>query len=142
MSTIRATSPHEPANQLFEQWWEHWRDEPHTAPSFVRAVPAAAAAPPTQEAGTSPLPASPAAAAPLPQGHDDGLEVLQALTEKAVLAGAALPDRVDNERQAGGAILRFPGRILPTPRPSPARRSAASGRGPDERQTSSHHGLV
>jgi len=120
MSAIRATSPHETANLLFEQWWEHWRDEPHTAPAFVRAEPAAAAAPPTQEAGTSPLPASPAAAAPLPRRHadDDGLEVLQALTEKAVPAGPALPVRVDNERQAGGAILRFPGRILPTPRPS------------------------
>lgn len=119
MSAIRATSPHETANQLFEQWWEHWRDEPHTAPAFVRAEPAAAAAPPTQEAGTSPLPASPAAAAPLARRHADadGLEVLQALTEKAVLTEPALPVRVDHRRQAGGATLRFPGRVPPSPRP-------------------------
>jgi hypothetical protein len=115
MSTIRASSPHDTANQLFEEWWEHWRQEPHTAPAFVRAEPAAAAAPPTQEAGTSPMPASPAAAAPLlrrhlDDHHDDGLAVLRALTEKAVTAGPTPSDKVDTERQVGGAIVRFPGR--------------------------------
>jgi hypothetical protein len=121
MSTLRASATdHTAATQLFDQWLEHWQEEPHTVPSFARAEPAAAAAPPTQEAGTSPMPASPAAAAPLPRRHpdteDDGLEILQALTEKAVEVTA--PARVDIERQVGGAILRFPGRLLPTPRPS------------------------
>jgi hypothetical protein len=121
MSTLRASSTDQTeATQLFDQWLEHWQEEPHSVPSFARAEPAAAAAPPTQEAGTSPMPASPVAAAPLPRRHpeaeDDGLEILQALTETVIDPGT--PALVDTERQVGGAIVRFPGRVLPTPRPT------------------------
>ena len=89
MSVIRASATdHTAANQLFDQWLEHWQEEPHPVPRFARAEPAAAAAPPTQEAGSSPLPASPAAAAPLllfsPRA---GLRPL--LTVATVLCGAA-----------------------------------------------------
>jgi hypothetical protein len=134
MSTIPA-GPHESAYELFDRWLEHWQRESHPLPTGDE--PAAAAAPPTQEAGTSPLPVSPAAAAPhprtSPEDEDSGLMVLRALTEHAVRmtdpwgppADDPAPDHepqhvrpVGSERQAGGAILRFPGRVVPTPRPS------------------------
>jgi hypothetical protein len=134
MSTIPVSQVGEAASALLDRWLEYWQRENDPAP-FTGHEPAAAAAPPTQEAGTSPMPVSPAAAAPLPrrspESHDSGLLVLQALTEQIVALGdpfgapamaeapcapaAPLPG-VD--RQAGGAILRFPGRRLPTPRPS------------------------
>ena len=124
------------AYELFDRWLEHWKRE--NAPlAHTDEEAAAAAAPPTQEAGISPMPASPVAAAPpLPRtpSDDDGLLVLQALTEHLVATNdpfgpqmgstpctrfaSTAPTKPSAERQAGGAILRFPGRMLPTPRPS------------------------
>ncbi len=134
MSTIPASPINESAYQLFDRWLEHWQREAHPQPS-AGVEPAAAAAPPTQEVGISPVPASPVAAAPLPRrapsGEESGLAVLQTLTEHLVRTSdpfgpapstgaptSVRTPRVDNERQAGGAILRFPGRVLPTSRPS------------------------
>ena len=114
MSTIPA-DPHESAYALFDRWLSQWQREQH--PPAFGAEPAAAAAPPTQEAGTSPMPASPAAAAPSPrrspESEDVGLQVLQALTERAVSAIDQAAPSMRTERQVGGAILRFPGRPAP-----------------------------
>ena len=127
----------ESANKLFDRWLEHWERE-NAPEAQLEEESAAAAAPPTQEAGISPMPASPVAAAPLPRApsDDDGLCVLQALTEHLVGASdpfgpaadpdirllakiaSSTPTRPSGERQAGGAILRFPGRIVrPSVRP-------------------------
>jgi hypothetical protein len=131
MSTIPA-DPHESAYALFDRWQAHWQRASH--PRVIGAEPAAAAAPPTQEAGTSPIPTSPAAAAPSPrrspEAADSGLLVLRALTEEAVrmtdpwgaptelhghvTAPGSAATSPGTERQVGGAILRFPSRAVPS----------------------------
>jgi len=151
MSTVPMSPINESANKLFDRRLEHCKrrlehcKREHAPEAHLEEESAAAAAPPTKEAGISPMPASPVAAAPLPRApsDDDGLCVLQALTEHLMRAsdpfGPALEqhtrhqptaalstsDRPSGERQAGGAILRFPGRIVPP-----------------GTQASSHHGLV
>jgi hypothetical protein len=133
MSTLPVSPINESAYELFDCWLEHWKRENAPVPRTGEEL-AAAAVPPTQEAGTSPVPASPAAAAPLPRApfEDTGQLVLRTLTEHLVRSSDPFgppaeydaevapvpPARHLGERQAGGAILRFPGRVLPTPRPS------------------------
>ena len=139
MSTVPVSPINKSADELFDRWLEHWKRENAPLPR-TGDEPAAAAAPPTLEARISPMPASPVAAAPphprAPSGDAAGLLVLRTLTEHLVHAsdtfGPAVesdtrrlatvapirPDDHSGERQSRGAILRFPGRSVPTPRPS------------------------
>jgi hypothetical protein len=140
MTSVPVTPLNEAAYELFDRWLEHWQREsarPLAADGWDE--PAAAAAPPTQEEAASPPAASAAAAAP--PGQDPGLDVLRALTEQLLGAGAPgdpepapapatdpLPGtRATGERLVGGATLRFPARaatptrpVAPSLRPVPA----------------------
>ena len=129
MSTIPASPTNESAYQLFDRWLEHWQRRTAHRPghSPERSQQRRPRPQPRRPAPhhcrlrRPPLRRSPAVTRPRTTGSRSSRR--SPSTEGGPGRAPAPPRRtaVDNERQAGGAILRFPGRDPPHAAPVPDR---------------------